>query len=106
MTFRNRVIVILIFNSSILAVEDGEMSKIGISITQPRDIYPTGFSTTKIKKVVLQHVLKPNFMKMSPSHRIKLLCLPAPFPSDTRSFIFHLSLWTIGRHIFQMVAKV
>ena len=46
--------------TQMLAVEDGEMSQIWISITQLRDIYLN--RVVHNKKVVLQHDMRPDFM--------------------------------------------
>ena len=64
-----------------LAVEDDEMSQIRIPITQLWDVHLN--RVLHNKKVVLQHVMRPDFMNTlnqeNESPWIKLLCLPAPF---------------------------
>ena len=66
---------------SILAVEDYEMSQIGIPITQLWDVYL--HRVLHNKKMVLQHVMRPDFMNAlkqeNKSPWIKFSCLPASF---------------------------
>ena len=64
-----------------LAVEDDEMSQIGIPITELWDVCLN--RVLQNKKVVLQHFMRPAFMNTinqeNESPWIKLSWLPAPF---------------------------
>ena len=78
--------------SKLFAVEDDEMSQIGISITM-RCLPQQGSPQQKIKRWYCS-MLKPDFMNTlnqeNESPRIKRPCLPAPFPSDTRNSKFYI----------------
>ena len=70
-----------LFFLNMLAVEDDEMSQIGIPITQLWYVYIN--KVLHNEKAVMQHVMRPDFMNTlnqeNESPWINLACLPAPF---------------------------
>ena len=80
-----------------LAVEDDEMSQTGISITQLRDIYFNRF--VHIKKFVLPHAMRPDFMNTRNQENESITlniafmppCLLFHVILEILSFISHLS---------------
>ena len=85
--------------SQLLAVEDGEMSQTGISITQLRDIYFNRFVHNKKIKGCIAACFRPDFMNTRNQENESIIlnkdfmppCILFHVILEILSFIFHLS---------------
>ena len=92
--------------SQLLAVEDGEMSQTGISITQLREIYFKRFFNNNKTLKVLQHAMIPDFINTR-NQENESFTLNKAFMSPCllfhliqESFILNLSWCTIRKQTF------